>query len=182
MHRIQTLFAALVVAALLAPVAGRAQCDLTAEDCILALFPFKDDGQFYRAELFPGESARVRITFYSGMVYRLAPCAQGRNNRLIMTVRDLRGNVLFTNEGKSAQDYWDFAFAATATYNISVRFENRNAKGCAALLVGYLEADRAQAVLDYPPLNADENSIDENQLQQQLNQEQENELEEGIEG
>jgi hypothetical protein len=114
-----------------------AQCDDIAQDCSYDLLPFNSDGQFYRAQLFPGEQAKMRITFYEGIVYRVVPCSEDpKGNPLVFTLYDKRGNKLFSNAGTLDQRAWDFAFGATADYLIEVSLGKPSNSGCVAVLIG----------------------------------------------
>lgn len=129
-----------------------AQCDDIAENCAYDLLPpFTSDGQFYRAELFPGESATLRITFYENMVYRMIPCSDNvRTNPVIFTLYDPKGNQLYTNQSTKDQLEWDFTFGATSTYTLSFKFANPNAKGCLAIVIGYKDfSDDPESLLDF---------------------------------
>jgi hypothetical protein len=131
------LFTAALATLLLvvAPAQGQ-QCDLAADSCSSVLFPFNSDGQYYRAQLFPGETARLKLTFYEGIVYRLIPCGRSKTgDPLIITLYDTKGNKLFTNEAQSGEPFFDFAFGATSDYTVVARF--KKGSGCAALLVGF---------------------------------------------
>lgn len=134
------LFAVLLLAS--APVAAQ-QCDEAADSCSALLFPFSSDGQYYRAQLFPGETARLKITFYEGIVYRLVPCGVSRaGDPLIITLYDRQGNKLFTNEGRTGESAFDFAFGATSDYTVVARF--KKGAGCAAILVGFQDAEEEE--------------------------------------
>ncbi len=138
--------AAAVVLTLLAlsPSAAHAQqCDEAADSCSSQLFPFTSNGQYYRAALFPNETARLRITFYAGIIYRLVPCGVSRTgDPLIITLFDKKGNQLFTNEGKTNDTAFDFSFGATSDYTVVARF--KKGAGCAAILVGYQDAEEEE--------------------------------------
>jgi hypothetical protein len=127
---------------LLGSIYAHAQCDDVAQDCSYDLLPFNSDGQFYRAQLFPGEQAKMRITFYEGIVYRIVPCSEDpKSNPLVFTLYDKRGNKLFSNAGTLDQRAWDFAFGATADYLIEVSLGKPSNSGCVAIQIGYKEMD-----------------------------------------
>lgn len=120
-----------------------AQCDEMADSCSTELFPFNSDGQYYRAQLFPGETAKVRVTLYEGMVYRVIPCGKSKTGeKLVFALYDKKGNLLFSNENsKVLENYYDFSFGATSEYLIVAKY--KSGSGCAAVLVGYQEEDKS---------------------------------------
>jgi len=136
----------LTLVASLLPVlpAGSETCDKFALGCEPDLFPYTYDGQYYKSELFPGEKAKMKFTFYSGMVYRLVPCGGAKTGEgLIVELYDGNGVRVFTNEKMRDEPFWDFEFGATQTYQLIIRYDK--SEGCAAMLVGYLEQDKAKA-------------------------------------
>ena len=133
----------LALGLLAAPAARAQQCDEAADSCSAQLFPFSSDGQYYRAQLFPGETARLRITFYAGIIYRLVPCGVSRTgDPLLITLYDRQGNKLFTNEGRMGEGAFDFSFGATSDYTVVARF--KKGAGCAAILVGFQDAEEEE--------------------------------------
>lgn len=110
-------------------------CDDLADNCAPLLFPYTYDGQYYRAQLFPGEAAQVKVTFYSGLVYRLVACNGDNGQPLLVTLTDKKGNKLYDSSLEGAEPYWDFSFGASSEYIISARFKDGG--GCATVLVGY---------------------------------------------
>ena len=139
MKRIFSILALVTACLLFAPKQTYAQCDEVADSCSAELFPFNSDGQYYRAQLFAGETAKVRITLYDGMVYRIMPCGRSKTGeRLDFTLYDKKGNKLFSTEDvKAKEPYYDFSFGATTEYLIVAKFKSGD--GCAAILVGYQE-------------------------------------------
>lgn len=138
--------AALCVLATATPAA--AQCTDNAELCELDLLPpFTSDGQFYRAELFPGETATLRITFYRGSVYRMIPCSgNAKGKPVVFTLRDSQGNELYSNQSTKDQLEWDFTFGATSNYTLTFQFANPNHEGCLAIVIGYKEQTAEDAL------------------------------------
>lgn len=125
----------------LLPHASRAQCGDLAEQCGYDLLPpFNSDGQFYRVELYPGEVARLKLTFYAGVAYRLLPCCENpAKNPVVFTLYDRNGTELYSNQSTLDQRQWDFAFGATSQYTLTFRFAKPESKGCIAIVVGYRE-------------------------------------------
>jgi hypothetical protein len=119
-----------------------AQCDEKADSCSAELFPFNSDGNYFRAQLFPGESAKLRITMYEGMVYRVIPCSGSKTGeRLVFDLYDKKGNLLYSNlTAKPTETHWDFSFGATSEYTMVARYKKGG--GCASIIVGYQEDDQ----------------------------------------
>ena len=119
-----------------------AQCDEVADSCSIELFPFTFNGQYYRAQLLNGEEAKMEVTFYDGIYYRIIPCgASSEGSPLIFSIYDSKNNLLFSNQHSSdqTQSYWDFSFGATSSYKIVAKYAK--GIGCAAILVGYQEEE-----------------------------------------
>ena len=68
---------------------------------------FISDGQVYTAFL-DREKAEFKTTFFGGSTYRIATSAGSTDDFVIFTVRDLQGNVIFTNKDFKNSPYWDF--------------------------------------------------------------------------
>jgi len=123
-----------------------AQCSGTGEKCIGRLNPFQNEGQYFRAKLADGEEVKIKATFFTGMAYRLVPCNLTETNEAILfTIFDRKGTFVFTNKEQPNKSYYDFTFGATGPYTIALKLEK--GAGCAALLVGYLEEERAEELL-----------------------------------
>ncbi len=146
MKRILYILAFATVCLIAIPNKIYAQCDEVADSCSAELFPFNSDGQYYRAQLFAGETAKVRITLYDGMIYRIMPCGRSKTGeRLDFTLYDKKGNKLFSTEDvKVKEAFYDFSFGATTEYLIVAKFKSGD--GCAAVLVGYQEEGKADEV------------------------------------
>jgi hypothetical protein len=117
------------------------QCDEKSDSCSAELFPFNSDGNYFRAQLFPGESAKLRITMYAGMVYRIIPCSGSKTGeKLIFDLFDKKGNLLFSSaDAKGNTTHFDFSFGATSEYLVVARYKKGG--GCASIIVGYQEED-----------------------------------------
>ncbi|MBU2020050.1 MAG: hypothetical protein KJ941_10445 [Bacteroidetes bacterium] len=118
-------------------------CEQIAKDCSNYLNgknggeTFVSDGQIYRAFL-DREQAEFKTTFYGGSTYRIAASA-GKNERyVIFTVRDIKGNVLFTNAKHKNAPYWDFKIPTTIPVVIQTELDNDlKSTGCAVMLIGF---------------------------------------------
>jgi hypothetical protein len=135
-HRFAVVIAAALVWLPLTAGLQQSQCQQAAGACKPLMAPFNYDGAYFRAELFDGESASLRQTFYSGMTYRIIPCGTSSNGgRLNVSVFDSRDVGVFHSRQQPGKNFFDIQFGATGTYRVEVRFEN--GEGCAAVLIGY---------------------------------------------
>lgn len=144
MKRVLPAFVLLNLLACVVPVLAQSDCAGSELACRSRISYFNSDGSYYRAELFDGESAKLRTTFYSGMVYRIVPCGTSSQGKpLLVEIYDHRGVGVFHSRTYPEKGYYDIRFGATGQYTVEVRFEQ--GEGCASLLVGYLDqatADR----------------------------------------
>lgn len=125
---------------------ARAQCSGGTEKCIGRLNPFQNEGQYFRAKLAEGEEVKIKATFFTGMAYRLVPCNLTETNEvLLFTIFDRKGTFIYTNKEEPNKPHYDFTFGATGPYTIALKLQK--GAGCATLLVGYLEEERAEELL-----------------------------------
>ena len=111
-----------------------AQCGQVVSDCKVFIKDFSFDGNFYRAQLFSGEYARVKMVLYSGMVYRIVGCSSASEGT-DFELYDPAG-VRLIKASSSKQKYWDIVVGATGKYSVIAR--QRRGEGCVALMVGYM--------------------------------------------
>ena len=78
------------------------------------------DGKDYRALLSGGETVEFVSMFYGGNTYRIAACTD-IGGPLSFTVKDVRGNVLFTNKEHENAPYWDLEFPTTMECSIFIQ-------------------------------------------------------------
>jgi hypothetical protein len=78
------------------------------------------DGKDYRALLSGNEVVEFVSMFYGGNKYRIAACTDV-GGPLSFTVKDKRGNVLFTNKEYENAPYWDLEFPSTMECSIFVQ-------------------------------------------------------------
>ncbi len=98
---------------------------------------FVSDGQVYTAFL-DREKAEFKTTFYGGTVYRIAATAGNEDNFVIFTVRDMDGNVLFTNRNHKNSNYWDFKVPRTLPVVIETELDlDKKITGCAVMMIGF---------------------------------------------
>ncbi len=121
------------------------QCNRTARRCYHPLRFFEYDGQYYRVQLFEGESAKLKVFLYSGMAYRIVPCAD-EGTEVIFELYDPTGVRLYTTQ--SHQDFWDLSLGASGEYTIVGRL--RKGEGCLTILIGYMSRDRYEQLAQNP--------------------------------
>ena len=98
---------------------------------------FISDGQVYTAFL-DREKAEFKTTFFGGSLYRIATSAGTADDYVIFTVKDLLGNVIFTNKNYKNSTYWDFKVPNTVPVIIETELEaDKKITGCAVMLIGF---------------------------------------------
>lgn len=98
---------------------------------------FISDGQVYTAFL-DREKAEFNTTFYGGTTYRIAASAGTKDDYVIFTVRDMQGNILFTNRDHKNSPYWDFKVPQTIPVIIETELDaDKKVTGCAVMLIGF---------------------------------------------
>ena len=98
---------------------------------------FVSDGQVYSAFL-NREKAEFKTTFFGGSVYRIAASAGFDENYVIFTVKDVNGNILFSNRNYKNAPYWDFDIRETLEVAIETELDlDLKVTGCAVMLIGF---------------------------------------------
>ena len=98
---------------------------------------FVSDGQVYTAFL-DREKAEFKTTFFGGSTYRIAASAGSDDDFVIFTVRDPKGNLLFTNKDFKNSPYWDFKVPKTIPVTIETELDlDKKVTGCAVMLIGF---------------------------------------------
>lgn len=98
---------------------------------------FVSDGQVYTAFL-DREKAEFKTTFFGGSTYRIAASAGKEDAYVIFTVKDLQGNILFTNKNFKNSPYWDFKVPSTIPVKIETELDlDKKVTGCAVMLIGF---------------------------------------------
>jgi len=133
----------IILLSLLIPIGINGQCrGFTKKTCRPQVEPYIHNGQMNSAVLFPGDSADIMLTFYSGQQYRLVICAEEQLGDVSYTVSDIDRNVIFDSE-KSDNKAFDFKVESTQQLVVSVEVpdsENTHDidfQGCVAILVGF---------------------------------------------
>ena len=114
-----------------------AQCGQVVSQCKTFIKGFSFDGNFYRAQLFPGEYARIKMILYSGMVYRIVGCSSAENGT-DFELYDPAG-VKLIKAKNAKQKYWDVVVGATGKYSVIAR--QTGGEGCVALMVSYMSIE-----------------------------------------
>jgi hypothetical protein len=98
---------------------------------------FLSDGQVYTAFL-DREKAEFKTTFFGGSTYRISASAGTTEDFVIFTVKDLKGNVIFTNRNYKNSPYWDFKIPVTIPVIIETELDlDKKITGCAVMLIGF---------------------------------------------
>lgn len=98
---------------------------------------FVSDGQVYTAFL-DREKAEFKTTFFGGSTYRIAASAGTDDEYVIFTVKDMQGNILFSNRNYKNSPYWDFKVPKTIPVVIETELDlDKKVTGCAVMLIGF---------------------------------------------
>lgn len=98
---------------------------------------FVSDGQIYTAFL-DREKAEFKTTFFGGTTYRIAASAGNEDSFVIFTVKDLQGNILYSNKNYKNSPYWDFKVPSTIPVLIETELDlDKKVTGCAVMLIGF---------------------------------------------
>ncbi len=98
---------------------------------------FLSDGQVYTAFL-DREKAEFKTTFFGGSIYRISASAGTEEDYVIFTVKDLKGNIIFTNKNHKNSPYWDFKVPNTIPVLIETELDlDKKITGCAVMLIGF---------------------------------------------
>ncbi|MFY7991151.1 MAG: hypothetical protein ACOVO3_10465 [Fluviicola sp.] len=98
---------------------------------------FVSDGQVYTA-LLDREKAEFKTTFFGGSTYRIAATAGNDDTYVIFTVKDMQGNILFTNKNHKNSAYWDFKVPKTLPVVIETELDlDKKVTGCAVMMIGF---------------------------------------------
>ncbi len=139
----------LVVLLLSFSVNAKAQCKrYTKKNCLPALAPFTHNGQLTSAQMAPGESAEISLTFNAGKDYRILVGAQEMIGQVQFKVLDKNHKVLYESDAKEKTQIpcWDFNVTTTQQLFVQVivpEMEKSNQQnnivpfGCVSILVGF---------------------------------------------
>lgn len=121
--------------------ANAQDCETLVKDCEKILKGkeqnFVSDGQVYTAFL-DREKAEFKTTFFGGTTYRIATTAGNDDEYVIFTVKDLDGNILFTNRKFKNSKYWDFKVPRTIPVIVETELDmDKKITGCAVMMIGF---------------------------------------------
>ncbi len=98
---------------------------------------FISDGQVYSAFL-DREKAEFKTTFYGGTTYRIATTAGVEENYVIFTIKDLEGNILYSNKNYNNAPVWNFNIKNSLPVIITLELDSDlKATGCVIMLIGF---------------------------------------------
>lgn len=125
---------------------ANAQCKgFIKKRCMPKLLPYVHNGQLNSIDLFPGESASLKIPFHSGHNYRVMACGQEILEGVYFEVyADDEKTLLYTSKEKASSS-WDFSVQSTRELVIRVYAPTEenpselSPRGCVGLLIGFQE-------------------------------------------
>jgi hypothetical protein len=122
-------------------VFSQQECERIVKECEQLLrsgnSEFISDGQVYTAFL-ERQNAEFKTTFYGGTTYRIAASAGSSNKYVIFTVRDMKGNILYSNKNYGNAPYWDFKVNETLPVIIETELDHDlKITGCVIMLIGF---------------------------------------------
>lgn len=139
----QILFFIAIVLSLQSTVFGQCKT-FTKNECKPRLSPYIYNGQLNSAMLNEGDIAELMLTFYSNQNYRIVVCGADELEDINFVLKDIDGNVLYTNADHDFIDHWDFHTKATQQLSIEVSVPVTSKgelykSGCVSILVGFLD-------------------------------------------
>lgn len=133
----------ILLLSLLIPIGVSSQCRaFTKKKCRPEVAPYIHNGQMNSAVLFPGDSADIMLTFYSGQEYRLVICAEEQLGDVSYKVSDIDKNVIFDSKNSEKKTF-DFKVESTQQLIVSVdvpdsdNTHDMDFQGCVSILVGF---------------------------------------------
>ncbi|MDQ3192781.1 MAG: hypothetical protein M3Q58_14395 [Bacteroidota bacterium] len=133
-----------IIALLLAlPLSVMAQCNAFMKlKCNPVLKPYMSSGQVFNSTLLSDDKAKLLLTFYEGMNYRIVVCGQKELGNIQMRLKDGKNKVVFTGTVEES-NFWDLKVDATQVMTIEVitpaveGTEKQINSGCVSLMVGF---------------------------------------------
>jgi len=78
--------------------------------------------------------------FFGKSTYRISVSSGSDQNYVIFTVKDLEGNILFSNKNYQNAPYWDFEIPETIPVIIETELDQDKKKsGCVVMLIGFIQ-------------------------------------------
>lgn len=129
---------------LLISIGADAQCKyFTERKCLPQLAPFQNNGQINTTVLFEGDSATLKMTFFSEQEYRLLICSHSSlGDSVHFKIRDLDNELLYKSQGKG--NSWDFKVNSTQDLMVTVLIPRQKdnmtglpQSGCVSVILGF---------------------------------------------
>lgn len=137
------IFSLILFSILSFTVTAQQDCERIVQDCEALLNKnvktgeFISDGQVYTAFL-DREKAEFKTTLFGGSLYRIAASAGSGDNYVIYTIKDIQGNILYSNKHYKNAPYWDFKVTETLPVTIEVELDpDLKVTGCVVMLIGF---------------------------------------------
>lgn len=100
---------------------------------------FLSDGQVYSV-LLNNEKAEFKTTFFGNSTYRIAVTSGIEDDYVVFSVKDLDGNILFTNKDYDNAPYWDFKVPESLPIIIETELDiDKKKAGCVVMLIGFIQ-------------------------------------------
>jgi len=100
---------------------------------------FLSDGQVYSV-LLNNEKAEFKTTFFGNSTYRIAVTSGIEDDYVVFSVKDLDGNILFTNKDYGNSAHWDFKVPETLPVVIETELDlDKKKAGCVVMLIGFIQ-------------------------------------------
>ncbi len=126
------------VALMISATVANAQCKTLIKNAIPKLAPFTHNGQMNTETLPEGGVADFKLSCFKGLTYRINVVAEAVLGKVTFKVIDEDNEEVY-NSKDAATQVWDFAVSSSQdlTVEISVPLNDKNLKGCVALVVGF---------------------------------------------
>ena len=120
--------------------------NFTKKKCLPGLSPYVNNGQINSTTLFEGDSASLRMTFYSLLDYRLMVCPHDvLGDNVSFKVSDTDGEELYDSKDSDINT-WDFRVNSTQELVIDIMVpedptspSNIPPSGCVSVVLGFKE-------------------------------------------
>ncbi len=138
------IFPVIIILALAVNTETSAQCKAFAKNkCLPQLAEYTHDGNYHAAVLTEGEEAELYKTFYSDMEYRMVVCGEDSIGKVVFTVQDASGNLLFSSKDANNASYWDFKLQSSQQLKVMIKVNSSDTQGitpgsgCVSIMFGF---------------------------------------------
>jgi hypothetical protein len=128
---------------LLAPALVSGQCNTFSKaKCNPLLKPYISSGKVFNSTLLSEDRARLVMTFYQDMEYRILMCSQKELGDVLVRVKNGKNKVIFSGKSSEAK-FWDLKMDNTQVVTIEVitppsqTKDNFDKSGCVSLMIGF---------------------------------------------